>query len=59
MDEDQPILSEAAIGIDRLSVDELRARITQLRAEIAACEAELARKEAHKSAADSLFGGDG
>ena len=42
--------------IDRMSVDELTLRIKELQDEIAACEAELEKKQAHKSAADSLFG---
>lgn len=45
--------------IDRMSVDELTLRIKELKAEIGACEAELAKKEAHKSAADDIFGGSG
>lgn len=45
--------------LDRLSVEELQQRIKDLKAEIAACEAELEKKQAHKSAADALFGGTG
>ena len=40
-----------------MSVDELKARIAALRTEIEACEKEIEKKEAHKSAADALFGG--
>jgi uncharacterized small protein (DUF1192 family) len=46
-------------GLERLSVDELVARIDALRADIAACEAELSRKQAHQSAADALFADGG
>lgn len=58
MDDNEP-LAKPETPLDRLSVDELHARIETLKAEIAACEAELAKKEAHKSAADSLFGKKG
>lgn len=47
---------EKPIDLERLSVDELQARITALKADIAACEAEIAKKQSHKSAADALFG---
>lgn len=57
MEEDTPILTSSAVPRERLSVDELKARIEALKAEIAACEAELERKSAHRSAADALFGG--
>lgn len=56
MDEETPILTSGPAAIDRLSVDELRARIAALKDEIAACERELERKSAHRSAADALFG---
>jgi uncharacterized small protein (DUF1192 family) len=48
---------EKPLDLERLSVEDLRERIDALKAEIAACEAELAKKDAHKSAADALFGG--
>ncbi|MEO0550570.1 MAG: DUF1192 domain-containing protein [Pseudomonadota bacterium] len=46
-----------ALDLERLSVEDLEERIETLKAEIVACEAELSKKRAHKSAADSLFGG--
>lgn len=58
MDEETPILTGGTTPIDRLSVDELKARIAALKAEIAACEREVERKSAHRSAADALFGSD-
>lgn len=45
----------AKLDLERLSVDELKARITALKADIAACEAEIEKKQAHKSAADDIF----
>lgn len=48
---------EKPLDLERLSVEDLQERIETLKAEIAACEAELAKKDAHKSAADALFGG--
>lgn len=54
MFEDEPP-KPAALDIERLSVDELEARIEALKAEITACEAEIERKQAHKSAADDFF----
>ncbi|MEO0467177.1 MAG: DUF1192 domain-containing protein [Pseudomonadota bacterium] len=57
MDDLEPIKPKR-LDLERLSVDELRQRIVDLKADIAACEAELSRKEAHKSAADALFGKD-
>lgn len=48
---------EKPLDLERLSVEDLRERIDALKAEIAVCEAELAKKDAHKSAADALFGG--
>jgi len=46
-----------AMDLERLSEAELRERIARLQAEIGACEAELERKQAHRTAADALFGG--
>ena len=54
MFEDDPP-KPAAVDMERLSVDELKARIESLKSEIAACEAEIERKQAHKSAADDFF----
>ena len=54
MFEDDPPKPETP-DMERLSVDELKARIEQLKAEIVACEAEIERKQAHKSAADDFF----
>ena len=58
MFEDNEPVPPKPLDLERLSVDELRERITTLQAEIAACEAEIARKQDHKSAADALFGKD-
>ncbi len=55
MFEEEP-KAPTATPLDRLSEEELEARIGELRAEIAACEAELERKQAHRNAADALFG---
>ena len=57
MDELDMTPSSQPRPLDRLSVDELQQRISDLKDEIAACEAELEKKQAHKSAADALFGG--
>ncbi|MEM1146810.1 MAG: DUF1192 domain-containing protein [Pseudomonadota bacterium] len=46
------------LDLERLSVEELKARIEALKAEIDSCQAELEKKQSHKSAADALFGGD-
>lgn len=56
MDDLEPILSTRPQALEDMSVDELRARIVSLQNEIAACETEIEKKEAHKSAADALFG---
>lgn len=59
MRDDEPeIVSPAKTDLERLSEDELTARIATLEAEIEACKAELEKKRAHKSAASALFGGD-
>ena len=57
MDDLEPILSTRTQALEDMSVDELKARIAALRTEIEACEKEIEKKEAHKSAADALFGG--
>ena len=44
--------------LERLSEDELEARIVALHAEIEACKSELDRKRAHRSAANAIFGYD-
>lgn len=41
--------------LERLSVDEIEARIAALEAEIALCREAIAHKRGHRSAADSLF----
>ena len=46
------------LDLERLSEDELEARIVALGEEIEACKAELARKRAHRDAASALFGGN-
>ena len=56
MDDTEP-RAPKPLDLERLSEDELLARIEQLKTEIAACEAELDRKKSHRSAADALFGG--
>lgn len=45
----------AKLDLERLSVDELEARVETLKAEIEACEAQIRKKQAHKSAADDIF----
>lgn len=59
MDELEPIRSTRPATLDEMSVDELAARISQLEEEIAACRAEIEKKQAHRNAADALFGGEG
>ncbi len=58
MDETEPP-GKSEIPLDRLSVDELEARIADLQSQIASCREELERKRAQKAAADALFGGEG
>lgn len=58
MTEDEPrIPKPVSQDLERLSEDELEARILHLKSEIGACETELRRKRSHRSAADALFGG--
>lgn len=59
MDDTEKVRSDMPVTLEQLSVDELEYRIAALKDEITACERELAKKQAHKSAADALFGGDG
>ena len=54
MFEDEPV-RPAKLDLEKMSVVELKQRITALKADIAACEAEIEKKEAHKSAADDIF----
>lgn len=56
-DENSP-LAPKPFDLERLSEDELDARILSLEAEIEACKGELAKKRAHRSAADALFSKD-
>ena len=56
IDEDTPPAGPPPADLERLSEDELEARIVTLEAEIDACRAELERKRGHRSAADALFG---
>lgn len=56
MDDLDPTPPPPKPDLERLSVDELEARIAQLQGEIEDCRAELNRKQALKSAADALFG---
>ncbi len=58
MDDNAP-LPEKPLDLERLSVEELEARMLALSAEIEACKVELEKKRTHKSAADALFGSDG
>ena len=53
---EEDALPDRPLDLERLSVEELKARIAELQTEIAACETELQRKASHKSAADALFG---
>ena len=46
------------LDLERLSEDELEARIISLGEEIEACKGELERKRAHRNAASALFGGN-
>lgn len=59
IDDDKPTppANTDAIGADlyRLSVPELRERITRLEAEIARTQAEIDKKQAQNSAAEALF----
>lgn len=41
--------------LERLSIDEIEARIAALETEIASCREAIARKRGHRSEADSLF----
>ncbi|CAA9490949.1 MAG: hypothetical protein AVDCRST_MAG39-684 [uncultured Sphingomonadaceae bacterium] len=52
---DDPLTQAARQDLDRLSVDELHARLAALRAEIARTEARLARTADDRSAAEALF----
>ena len=45
----------AAMALDPLGVEELRAYIGELQEEIARVEAAIARKQAHRGAADRFF----
>ena len=56
-EENEPV-PEKPVDLERLSIEELEARIETMRADIAACQAELEKKRSHKSAADALFGSD-
>lgn len=55
MTENDPIPPKP-LDLERLSEDELEARIISLGDEIEACKAELARKRNHRNAANALFG---
>lgn len=57
MTDNEP-LADKPLDLERLSEDELEARIVSLRAEIEACEAELGKKRSHRNAANELFGGN-
>ena len=55
MTENEPVAPKA-LDLERLSEDELEARIVSLGAEIEACRAELDKKRSHRDAAKALFG---
>lgn len=57
MTENEPIAPKV-LDLERLSEDELEARIISLGAEIEDCRAELDRKRSHRNAANALFGGN-
>ncbi|MEL6567865.1 MAG: DUF1192 domain-containing protein [Pseudomonadota bacterium] len=59
MDDLEPIRTTRPTLLEDMSVEDLKSRISALEAEIEACRAEIAKKDAHRSAADALFGGDG
>jgi uncharacterized small protein (DUF1192 family) len=42
-------------ALDRMSIEELTARVASLQAEIAACEAAIRSKQAQRAAADAMF----
>ncbi len=50
-----PVVPLAAQDLDRLSVDELEARIAALEAEVARSRHHLARAVNHRASADALF----
>ncbi len=56
-DEDAPRPQRrlAAMALEPLGVEELRAYIGELREEIARAEAAIGRKQAHRGVADSFF----
>jgi len=49
-----PVLSEV---LERLSIDELRARVTALKAEISRVEQEIEKRQAHQNQAEQIFKG--
>lgn len=55
MTENEPIQPKS-LDLERLSEDELDARIVALSEEIEACKAELEKKRSHRNAANALFG---
>ena len=59
MDDLEPIRTTRPTLLEDMSIEDLKSRISALEAEIEACRAEIAKKDAHRSAADALFGGDG
>lgn len=52
-----PRREQAPVSLERMSIEELEARVHALKAEIAACEASIAAKKAQRAAADAVFGG--
>jgi len=52
---DDPVTQLVRQDIDRLSVDELEARIAALESEIARCRTKISNAVNHRATADSLF----
>lgn len=57
-DPEQEIRVPETVDLERLSIDELKERISALQSEIKACEAQLEKKANQLTAANSLFGSD-
>lgn len=45
----------AGVNLDRMSIEELEARVADLKGEIAACEAAIRAKRAQREAANAFF----
>lgn len=55
---EQEIRLPKPVDLERLSIEELRERISALQSEIKACEVQLEKKANQLTAANSLFGSD-